>query len=129
MTKPNLFIINSDYLSIAQTSRHTYTYIVPAGTIPAGGQTTQSTDFSIPEQKGAIDHVMVKLDNGNYTLGQRFTVDFNANSGATLSAYRTSPNTLHAEVVVSNLAGASPVNYPMMTFTIKVSSFKPPNIF
>lgn len=125
MTKPSNFIMNTDYLSIAQTYKNSYTYVVPPGTIPASGQVIQHTDFAIEPQNGAVDQIMISLDSGNLRVGQAYAVDLPSGVGAVLHVDRTAANNLRAQVTINGTASTS---YPVMTFTIKVVSFKPPNI-
>ena len=126
--KPNDFSMNTDYLSITQTGKYTFTVVVPGGTVPAGGQTVQHYDFAIPAQKGAIDQMMIKRDNGNYNLGHMLSIYENGNPIGSIWAERTVSSNMQAEVSIDNLFSSTALTYPTMTFTIKVSSFKPPNV-
>ena len=125
MTKPNTFIMNTDYMSIAQTDKYTHTYTVNGGTVPAYGQLITHTDFTVPSQKGAIDRIFVSVNDGPLKLGTRCGflnigyVDF----------YRIAPNTLRAELVISNGMGSTPITYPLLKFVIKGVMFRPPNVF
>ena len=67
--KPNDFILNSDYLSIAQTNKNTFTVTVGAGSLVVNGSTQQDFDFTIQSQAGAIDRVLISKDSGDYLLG------------------------------------------------------------
>lgn len=129
MAKPNKFIMNTDYLSIAQSGKYTNTYVVNGGTIPAGGQVIQEFDFSIPQQKGAIDQTMISMNSSEFKVGNRYGITINSEAGGWLSIQRTAPGTLHAELVLNNFFGSGPATYPAMVFTIRVSSFLPPNVF
>lgn len=126
---PSKFTLNSDYLSIAQTGKYTFTYAVAPETVPAGGQVIKGTDFTIPSQKGAIDQIMIKRDTGDYKIGQVYSIDVAPSGAADLTVYRTSATNLHADYVVSNLTGSSSITSPAMLYTIKVNTFKPPNVF
>ena len=126
--KPNDFSMNTDYLSITQTGKYTFTVVVPGGTVPAGGQTIQYYDFVIPAQKGAIDQMMIKRDNGNYNLGHMLSIYENGTPIGSIWAERTVSSNMQAEVSIDNFFSSSALTYPTMTFTIKVASFKPPNV-
>lgn len=121
--------MNTDYLSIAQTGKYSHKYVVNGGTVPAGGQIIQHMDFSVPTQNGAIDRVMIALDNGPLKLGNNYGFDLSDGAGGFLEVYRTAPGTLRAEITINNLFGDTSVSYPLMTFTIKALSFRPPNVF
>lgn len=126
---PSKFTMNSDYLSIAQTGKYEYTYVGAPETVPAGGQIIRSIDFTTPSQKGAIDQIMIKRDSGNFRLGQVLYNSINSNAGVSLTVYRTSPTTIHAEYVINNMSGSSQITTPAIVFTIKINTFKPPNVF
>ena len=128
MTAPNKFIMNTDYLSIAQSGKYSYTYIRNGGTIPAYGQIVEHQDFTVPAQKGSIDQIMVSLNGGNLKIGSRFGFDVDSASGF-LSVYRTNASTLRVELWINNLNGGSSVSFPLLNFTIKGLTFLPPNIF
>lgn len=125
MTKPNTFIMNTDYMSIAQTDKYTHVYTVNGGTVAAHDQFITYADFTVPSQKGSIDKLFVSVNDGPLKIGNRCGflnigyVDF----------YRTSPTNLRAELVINNAMGNTPINYPLLKFTIKGVMFKPPNVF
>lgn len=123
--KPSNFILNTDYLSIAQKGKQTITCQINGGQVAAGSQVIENHDFTVPSQKGAIDQIMIKRDNGDYKIGQVLSSANHAN----ISVYRISENTMRVEFIANNLAGASTLSYPSMTFTIKISTFMPPNVF
>ena len=128
MTRPNSFIMNTDYISIAQSSKYNHNYIINGGTVPAHDQFFQHTDFMVPSQKGSIDQILISLNGGPFKVGVRYGVKF-SNGGGYLDVYRISPNTIRAEMVINNAMGDSAINYPLLNFTIKALCFKPPNVF
>ena len=125
MTAPNKFIMNTDYLSIAQTGENTITLIKNGGTVPARGQIIEENDFTIPAEKGAIERLFVSINDGDFKLGS--VAD--SPTGGGLGLYRVSQNTIRAEFVVNNLFNPSPFTYPLTKFVIKIVRFKPPNVF
>lgn len=129
MTAPNKFIINTDYLSIAQSGKYSHTYIRNSGTVPAYGQIVEHQDFTVPSQKGAIDQVMISLNGSSLKVGTRFGFDLENNGSGYLAVYRTNPNTLRAELWINNLFNPSAVNFPLLNFIIKGLTFLPPNLF
>jgi hypothetical protein len=126
--RPSDFILNSDYLSIAQTGRNTFTLTIGGGTLPVNGYSEQNLDFPINAVTGAIDRIMISKDSGNYRLGSVMTAYPNNDVRCDVAVYRNASNTLRAQVILQNYSGGT-ATYPSMTFGIKVSTFMPPNVF
>ena len=126
MTKPSDFILNSDYLTLAQYGETSYTIYVPAGNTSVALDITR--DFAVPSQAGALDRVLITVD-GQTTVGM--AADFQLSSldvgGAIVQLYRTSPNNMQAHVY--SMSYGTSIDYPAHTITIRVACFKPPNIF
>lgn len=128
MMRPSDFILNSDYLSIAQVSSKTYSVTMAGGTLVATGYTEQNFDFAAKAQVGASDRAMISKDGGRYYLGSYRQLNPAGTIYGFIRVYRTSATNIRAQVVLENLSGSS-ASYPAMTFSIKVSSFAPPNVF
>lgn len=130
--KPSDFILNSDYLSIAQVGSNEYNVNVGAGSLQINSYTDQNFDFATSAQKGSIDRILISKDGGNYRLGSYMTVapTWSGNNRVLgfIEVYRTSSTNIRAKVVLENY-GSGTSTYPNMTFKIKVSSFRPPNVF
>ena len=126
--KPSDFIMNSDYLSIAQVSSNTYTVTVGAGTLAGNAYTEQNFDFAARAQIGASDRIMISKDGGRYYLGSYRQVNPATDIYGFIHVYRTSATNIRAQVVLENYS-ASSASYPTITFSVKVSSFAPPNVF
>ena len=93
------------------------------------GYTEQNFDFTTPTQNGSVDRVLIKKDNDDYVLCSYMTLYPNStNVAGFILVYRTSSTNLRAKLVLENRS-AGVTTYPSMTFKIKVSSFKPPNVF
>lgn len=129
MTAPNKFIMNTDYLSIAQLGRYSHSYIRNGGTVAAYGQIVETADFTVPSQKGSVDQIMISLNGGPLKVGNRYGFDLENNGGGYLEVYRANPTTLRAELWINNLYNPSSVNFPVLSFTIKGVTFLPPNVF
>ena len=127
--KPHKFILNSDYLSIAQTNRNTYTVYVGGGTLQPAGYTEQNFDFAIKSNQGAVDRILIKKDSDPYLVGSYMSLAPTSKIFGFLEVYRTSPTNLRAQLVLENQLGETAESYPNMTFTINVASFRPPNVF
>ena len=130
---PNKFTLNSDYLSIAQTGSNEYTAYFGGGTLISGAYFETSANFTIPAEKGAIDQIMIKKDSSSYRVGSYQRLEWSTTNPyqrivGFVDVSRTSPSNLRVRLVLENVS-TSNYSYPSTTFTIKVSSFKPPNIF
>lgn len=126
--KPSDFILNSDYLSIAQISSNTYTVTTGAGTLQPNAFTEQNFNFAIRNQSGASDRVLISKDGGDYRLGSYLQLNPATNIYGFIHVFRTTGGNIRAQLVLENQS-ANATSYPAMTFTIKVSSFRPPNVF
>ena len=127
MTKPSDFKINTDYLSLAQVGTATYTVNITADTLAAGADTVQTSDFSTTSQNGLFDRVAIKKDSDDYLYGAKIHLEPATDLEGYLQVFRTSATNLRAEFVLEN-TGASSASYPAMSFTIKIVSFKLPNM-
>lgn len=133
MTKPSSFNLNSDYLTIAQISRNTYTLNIGGGSLVPMGFTEQNVDFAIPAEAGAIDRILINKDGQGFLYGSHMVLlptwssDYTKIIYGFLNIFRIAPGTLRAQLVLEN-QGIETASYPSMSFTIRVSSFRPPNV-
>lgn len=132
MTRPSDFILNSDYLSIAQTGRSEHTATFAGGTLQPGGSAgdyvVQTTDFTIPSEPGSIDRIMISTNGGDFYIGSQTSFEAAPLAYGSLDVCRITKNTMRATMVVAN--SSDYVNtFPSMSFRIKITSFRPPNIF
>ena len=127
MTKPNNFIANSDYLSLAQKNTTEFTVVFPQEHFNPGYSFDRTQDITVPSIKGAIDEFMISLNGSDYYLGGYLVVDGNQPS-LDIYIYRPSPNTLRVRLhVFTSLIGG--YDMPMQTVKVRVSSYLPPNVF
>lgn len=126
--KPSEFILNSDYLSIAQVGSKTYDLTIGAGSITLGNYTEQNIDFQAQAIAGAVSRVMIAKDGGNYRLGSSMTFYPTSEIRGDIQVFRQTASTIRVKVTLQNY-GQGTSSYPSMTFKIKVSSFMPPNVF
>ena len=122
--KASDFIMNTDYLTIAQVRKNTFSLVLPPGQVPAGGQVRKTWDFAIQAENGALDQTMIKLDSNDFKIGNSLSHGY-----GTIDVGRTTATNFRAEVTINNLFSSTVLNYPTMTFTIRVVTFKPPNVF
>ena len=126
MTKPNDFILNTDYLALAQTSKEEFMAVFPSETFSGGQAHDRTVDFNIKATQGAIDRVLISRNNSDFVVGSKLFVS----NSPTLwfSVYRTDPSTVRVRLHVYT-ASASGYTMPTQTLKIKVVSFRPPNLF
>lgn len=127
MTKPNEFILNSDYLALAQTGTTEVTAYFSAETFSAGSTHIRTRDFTVASSQGAIDATLISLNGSDYILGSHLTDNV---MQPTMSFFvrRTSPTNIQVQlrVYTSRTGGYS---MPLQTVKVKIASFKPPNVF
>lgn len=127
MTKPSNFILNSDYLALAQTGTTEFTAYFSAENFSGGQTYIRTRDFAVQSSQGAIDMVLISLNGGDYVLGSGLTE--NAMQPAmNFFVRRTSPTNIQVQLRIYT-SQASGYSMPAQTVKVKVSSFKPPNVF
>ena len=128
MTKPNNFILNSDYLSLAQTDTKEFTAYFAAETFGPGYAFDRTADFTVPYSQGSIDMVLISLNGGEYTLGAQMVASMGSPATLAFLVSRISPNTIRVRLHEVNFREGG-YSMPAQTLKVKVSSFKPPNVF
>lgn len=141
MTKPSEFILNSDYLTIAQAST-TKPYVVyfPSQTFPTSGNIINSfyIDREIPSPAiaGAVDRISIEY-NGIRYVADRIDKAADPIEGDeleydqfwVLSVFRKDKDKLVARCNFYPPTRSSTIpSSPSLTFTISATSFRPPNI-
>ena len=143
MTKPSEFILNSDYLTIAQASTtKPYTVYFPPQIFPTSGNIINSfhTDRDIlsPAETGAVDRVSIEYNGVHYIAdsiekaADLITIEgqFEYDQFWVLTVFRKDKNTLTARCTFYPPTRTLSVpSSPSLTFTISATSFKPPNVF
>ena len=134
MTKPNDFILNSDYLSLAQTYSTELTAVFPAETFQPGSTEVRTVDFTVPKSQGAIDMFLISLNGADYELGASL-LDHQISPQQGPPYYyleflvvRTSPTNIQIQMHEFNQSTGG-VSLPTYNVKVKVSSFRPPNVF
>lgn len=126
MTKPSDFIINSDYLSIAEFDRNELTVITPPRTIEVYDTYEFERNFSVPAQYGTIDRVQISMDGTNYCPSANARFDF-SDHYVWIKVNRTSATNINVLVGIKNLVD-SQISVPTKTININIASFKAPNV-
>jgi hypothetical protein len=124
MTKPSDFKLNTDYLALAQVSGAEYVAVFPSETFPGGQAYDRTRDFILPAVKGAIDRILISCNGGDYTIGSAVVFS----SKLRVFVYRPDASTIRIRLHEYNVSSGG-YAMPMQTIKIKVSSFKPPNVF
>lgn len=127
--KPNEFIMNTDYLSIAQIGKNEITMVINSGTLSPGEQRRQQADYTIYAEDGAIDQIMLSSDGNSFVVGSTDTLSTNGTDIGTIYVFRTSRSNIRVVASINNTFSPDPLTYPTITYKIKISSFRPPNIF
>lgn len=127
MTKPSDFIMNTDYLALAQYAQTEITAVFPSEYFSAGDYTREQ-DFTIPATNGAIDRVLISENNGDYYVGSIIAhQNQNENYFYAFSIFRPTKNTIRVRLYVYT-SGYDGFTMPTTTIKAKISSFKAPNI-
>ena len=133
MTKPSDFILNTDYLSIAQTSTKTQTLLVPASIIAT--QSNLEYDFNYVEHAGTVSRFLIRAGDDFYTVGNELIVkpiwDSSNKVLGNIRVYRISDTQCRFSLTYQNM-NSDPINNPSscpeMLYSIKIASFKSPNV-
>ena len=134
--KPSDFILNSEYLSIAQASKSTIQASFAGGTFPTIGrpEIERTLDFTVASISGAIDRVLISKDGSDFQATSSADIEVYDIDNTTQLLYgfidvsRTSPSNIRVLLHLYQF-DSSATTYPAMSFTIKVDSFFPPNVF
>lgn len=140
--RPSDFILNSDYLTLAQTSTtKPIVLYFPPRTFPTSSQTMQpfsvTQEITSPAVPGAVDRICITYNGTQYIAGQVYRPpDITVTSGNlyqdqywVLNVYRKDSRTLVARCDFVPPTSAQTVpDTPSLTFTISATSFRPPNV-
>lgn len=126
MTKVKDFIMNTDFLSLAQTGTAEFTAYFPAAHFIGGQAYDSHQDFTLQTTNGAIDRVLISRNGGPYTIGNMLTID--ANPALSVFVFRPNASTLRIRLY-GYTSSSSGYDMPAQTIKVKISSFRPPNVF
>lgn len=142
MTKPSDFILNSDYLTIAQaSSTKPFTVYYPSRQFPTSGNVVQSfhvdQEIVSPAVPGAVDRITIQY-NGTYYVADTihkpadiiFAEEIEEDQFWVLSVFRKDKDTLVARCNFYPPTRSTTIpSSPSLTFTISATTFRPPNVF
>ena len=138
--RPNRFIINSDYMSMAQASNYKTVVTLPTGTA-VGYVGYVKREISLPTVKGAIPRYIISYETSVYNMDtqQTETKVVNVPSAGYFAIFslsgtptwyvtlsRKDKNTLLVEAAVR--VSSSGGTFPSIAFTVNVSYIYPPNL-
>lgn len=140
MSRPNRFILNSDYMSMAQASSYEVNVVLPAGQ-STGYAGLIDKDIAIPTVKGAIPRYLVSYQTTVYNMetqqletkevtvptfgGVMIRASMNGYPLHLIFFSRKDANTLNIFDVIQT---SSPdQQYDSLTFKLRVSYMYPPN--
>ena len=130
MTRPSDFILNSDYLTIAQTDKTEQTVTIGGGTVTT--QTNITQDFMYKSTPGTVSRFMIRAGTDDFTLGNELVVkpvwDANDKVLGNIRVYRVDDSTCRFSLTYQNMSGNPSSTFPAMTYTIKIVNFKSPNV-
>ena len=127
--KPSDFIMNTDYLALAQSGKFEFTATFPSETFAHGNSYSRERDFSVPSTKGAIDRVLISQNGGNYVIGNYYLIPYNSiTDTVSITVFRVNANTLRVRLY-AHVGGSSDFVMPAQTIKVKISCFQPPNVF
>ena len=137
---PNRFILNSDYMSLAQASNYETNIVLPAGRATSYADFIDK-DISLPTVKGAMARYLVSYETTVYnmdtsqtetrtvtipTTGVFWIYSQSGTPSWQVFLSRKNASTLNVYAIVRT-SGASD-NYPSITFKLNVSYMYPPNL-
>ena len=122
--RPSDFILNTDYLSLAQTNKADFTAFFAPETFAAGDH-ERTQDFTIKKTQGAIDRVLMSHNNGQFIVGDKLIIQSSPNN-VYVNVFRTNPSTIRVRLHVS---ASSSYSMPTQNIRIKIAGFQPPNIY
>ena len=130
MTKPSDFIMNTDYLTLAQSGKYGFTATFPSETFAPGNSYTRTRDFSVPSIKGALDRVLISQNGGNYVIGSYYLIPYDDNvlKSVSITVFRANSSTVRVRLFV-HVGGGENFVMPAQTIKVKISCFQPPNVF
>lgn len=131
--RPRDFILNSDYLTLANVENRTYTATVPSTVIPSGGLYSVTFNFTCKNVPKTITRAYMhhsKWQNQNAwgvgRLGDTIWEDGNNMFYERMFVSTPSDNTIRLTVEIQGTVGAT---IPMHEIIVKVFRFKVPNVF
>lgn len=133
MTRPNDFTLNTDYLSLAQSGRTTHSITTASALLNPGDETHQDFDLPISALPGSTHRTMIKFDDNNeywpcnYINWENSGDGYIMYSDCSLSQINSSTIRLTYSVRLDP-SSATSIQLPPITLTIRITSFRPPNV-
>lgn len=122
---PNNYILNSDYLALANVSSNDFTVNAAGGTV-SGNIPTQTYNFTVPATTSVIDRVQVSY-GGQTVAGTDTHIKISSNATVGVQVYRTTATNIRVNLSFFPYAAASG-SWSAFTLNIHVDSFAPLNL-
>ena len=132
--KPNDFILNSDYLTLANVENRTYTATISGAVIPSSGGYALDYTFPCKAAGQTITRACMHHSTWNNTsiwgVGTSGSTTWKNSSNKTIDEAFILTNPTDSTIKLSvYLRGDAGAIVPSHTITIKVFRFKVPNVF
>ena len=140
--RPNRFILNTDYMGMAQVGNHSVNVVMPTGTSGNNCIAYISKDINLPSANGAIPRYLITYQTTVYdmetqqlvtktittpTLGMvRLWTSSMGFPSHLIMLSRKDANTITVADMVETLNANE--NFPSVTFKVEVSYIYPPNV-
>lgn len=132
--KPNKYIQNSDYLSLGQIERVSFSVNFSSVTIPTYGIQTQSYTYNVGSDKGSIIHTQMRYDGGSWSNCNTYQWARDNELGPPYSAkirdvylFKSTNTQITVHATCIDMTTGYPVTVPACTVDFVVTFFKPPN--
>ena len=140
--RPNRFILNTDYMSLAQAGYYQFNVVMSAGTTSGTGVDTQSKDFKVTAPKGAIPRYLISYEAEvwNMETQQIETKTITLPTAGMIRIWdgmmgypvwsivisRKDESTLNIFAAIETMSPNE--NYNSITFKLRISYMYPPNV-
>ena len=142
MSRPNRFIMNTDYMTMAQVGNHSVNVVMPTGTSGDNCIAYISKDIDLPSANGAIPRYLITYQTTVYNMDtqqleiKNITVPtygmvrlWTSSMGYPthmIMLSRKNANTITVSDMVKTFDPNE--NFPSVTFKVEVSYIYPPNV-
>jgi hypothetical protein len=124
--RPEDFIFNTDFQSIANVSSKTYRAAFGGQTVPALDHIISTIDIAVDEAKTAMAQYLISRDGQTYFVGPDQNLQM-GNVKMRFEVHRIAKNKLRATLIAQNSTGSSQ-SYPALTFWVRESLFNAPDM-
>lgn len=142
MSRPNRFIMNTDYMTMAQVGNHSVNVVMPTGTSGDNCIAYISKDIDLPSANGAIPRYLITYQTTVYNMDTQ-QLEIKNITVPTYGMVRlwTSSMGYPTHIIMLSRKNANTItvsdmvetfdpneNFPSVTFKVEVSYIYPPNV-